>query len=398
MSINRLTFAAIVAFAGALPAFPQAFSSGSTGSDGALNFNTPGVVVFDPVALGLDPAGDNIFNFTTINIAAGVTVQLTASKLREKSVVWLASGAVTIAGILNLSGANGYEAGSSSVLRVPAQPGPGGFPGGVGQSDSSPAQAGAGPGGGNCCGNASYATGIKAYGNSLLVPLRGGSGGSGDNVLNGGGGGAGGGAIQIVSSTSITVTGSILANGGAPIGSNGAIYGAESGYFGSGGAIHLEAPVISGTGLIEALGYGQLDNPARSDVGDGWIRVDSTTNSFTGKFLPAAIDGPLFNVPLPTAVPTVAITSINGTVVPAVPTGSFQAPDVTINNAAAVPIALAATNIPLGTVVSLIVSSETGADQTVAASPLAGTVASSTATANIVWPLGVSRVFIRAIW
>src|SRR5712692_2344983 len=79
-------------------AHSQTFNSGSTGADGALNLTTPGTVVFDPAALNIDTSGDNVFNFTTINIGPGVTVQLLNGQLRGKSVVWLASGAVTIAG------------------------------------------------------------------------------------------------------------------------------------------------------------------------------------------------------------------------------------------------------------------------------------------------------------
>ncbi len=379
------------------------FSSGSTGSDGALNFTTPGTIIFDPVALGLDPAGDNIFNFTTINIGTGVTVVLTAGKLRERSVVWLATGAVTIAGTLTLSGANGYPAGSTANLRAPSQPGPGGYAGGVGATDSSPAEPGAGPGGGVlCCGagvGGSYATaggdyGGPVYGNSLLVPLRGGSGGSGSTVTNGAGAGAGGGAIQIVSSTSISVTGSLLSNGG-----NGDPNSGQGGS-GSGGAIHLEAPNIAGNGTIQAVGGQTLGVSLgyNSNGGNGWIRIDSTTNTFTGTVTPTPTLGPLFNSPLPSAVPIVTIVSINGVAVPAVPTGSFTMPDVTINSGVAVPVSLAATNIPLGTVLTLSISSETGADQVVSSSALAGTVASSTATASILWPLGVSRIYVRASW
>src|SRR5580765_6983576 len=78
------------------------FSSGSNGSDGAYSPTVSGD--FDPVALGLNPAGDNVFKFTTINIPAGVTIKLRASKLRYKAVTWLATGNVTIAGNLDLSG------------------------------------------------------------------------------------------------------------------------------------------------------------------------------------------------------------------------------------------------------------------------------------------------------
>lgn len=406
MTIRRVLILLLAAAsAGAAPAPSTPFTCGSSNSDGALNPAPPSPPAtsvtydFDPTTL-TDQCPNNVCNFTTINIPAGVTLNMRASKLREQSVVWLASGAVTIAGTLNLSGANGYPPGSQSNLRIPSEPGPGGYAGGVAADETSPNESGAGPGG-ELNGNGSYATGDKVYGNSMLVPLRGGSGGSGDGTLAGGGGAAGGGAIQIVSCASITISGSITANGGVGIGVGGTPNGNASGYTGSGGAIHLEAPTVTVTvtGSVYALGVGTLDTPYASDFGDGWIRIDSTSSSLTGQILPIPIAGPLFNVPLPTAVPTISITSIGGVTVPSAPTGSFTAPDVTINAGGSVPIAIAATNIPAGTVVTLIVSSETGTDQTVQASPLAaGTGASSTATANIVWPLGVSRVFIRATW
>src|SRR6266496_2324782 len=79
-------------------------TSGSNGSDGALNLTTPGTVLFDPIAMNLDADGDNVFHFTTINIGAGVTVRLTNTKLRGRAPVWLATGAVTIAGTIDLNG------------------------------------------------------------------------------------------------------------------------------------------------------------------------------------------------------------------------------------------------------------------------------------------------------
>src|SRR5438034_1048832 len=82
-----------------LPVSAQTISSGSTGADGALNLTTPGAIVFDPTALGLDADADNVFHFTTINIGAGVTVKLTSARLKGRSVIWLASGAVQISGI-----------------------------------------------------------------------------------------------------------------------------------------------------------------------------------------------------------------------------------------------------------------------------------------------------------
>src|SRR6202521_6065589 len=93
-----LRFLAVVAvITGAPFVRSQTFNSGSTGTDGPLNLMTPGIINFDPVALGLHPAVENVFNFTTINIAAGVTVNLT-SKVLTGPVYWLATGNVTIAG------------------------------------------------------------------------------------------------------------------------------------------------------------------------------------------------------------------------------------------------------------------------------------------------------------
>src|SRR5262249_42010072 len=146
---------AFAAFATALPVCAQ-FTSGSTGSDGALSFPNakPGdVIIFDPKSFNppLDPAQDNIFNFTTITIPAGVTVQLVSTKLPAGPVVWLATGAVDIEGALDLSGAAGHPAEDPPIqsLRTPAVPGPGGYAGGVGGNTGTlPPQPGLGPGGG----------------------------------------------------------------------------------------------------------------------------------------------------------------------------------------------------------------------------------------------------------
>src|SRR5687767_3949393 len=72
----------------------QVLSSGSNGSDGALNLTTPGDVVFDPAALGIDEDRDNVFHFASITIGAGVTVRMPFNALQGLPVVWLATGAV----------------------------------------------------------------------------------------------------------------------------------------------------------------------------------------------------------------------------------------------------------------------------------------------------------------
>src|SRR5215510_14154314 len=92
--------AAICPFAvGIRPALAQSVSSGSTGADGPLNLTTPGTIAFDPKTFNppLDPDGDNVYHFTTINIGVGVTVKL-SSKILNGPVHWLAQGPVTIGG------------------------------------------------------------------------------------------------------------------------------------------------------------------------------------------------------------------------------------------------------------------------------------------------------------
>ena len=77
MKINYAGCLFIVSLA-STAAHGQTFSSGSTGSDGALTYTTPGTYVFDPTALTppRNSYGNGIFNFTTITIAAGVTLKL----------------------------------------------------------------------------------------------------------------------------------------------------------------------------------------------------------------------------------------------------------------------------------------------------------------------------------
>lgn len=406
---------AALLFAGAAAA-QAPFTSGSTGADGALNLTTPGIVMFDPAGLGLNPAGDNVFNFTTINIANGVTLKLTNTLMRGKPVVFLATGTVTIAGQINLDGATAPTLSSYGAdwiaQRFPSQPGPGGFPGGIGARPGSSALPGLGPGGapvqtntscnvGGAAASGTAGTGTPApttYGNIQLFPLIGGSGGSGGCVAPsivaadaaGGTGGAGGGAIRIVSTTSISLTGTISAAGG---GGGGGRSGGTPGGGGSGGAVNLIAPTISGNGVVTVPGGG--------NGGYGFILLNMTTNNFTGSLSSGVVNKyPLIAPPLPTAstVPTVTVTSVNGVSVAQPPLGAFLTPDVTINAATAVTINISAVAVPVGTVVQLNIASELGADQNVTCTPLAGTLASSTATCSAAFPTSISRILASASW
>src|SRR3990167_1328763 len=121
LSMVRVALAALLVLLAGVPGSAQ-FSSGSTGADGALNLTTatPGVVggvlifnpadstMFDNPTRVLDADGDHVYHFTTINIGAGLTVRL-SNQFLNGPVYWLATGAVTINGILDLNGETGHS-------------------------------------------------------------------------------------------------------------------------------------------------------------------------------------------------------------------------------------------------------------------------------------------------
>jgi len=238
------------------------FNSGSDGSYGPLNITSD---------TNLALPANGIFNCTTITVANGATLRFNRNPLNTP-VYLLATNDVTINGNIDVSGGgpNG---------RVPGAGGPGGFDGGwggyggTGFGGTGVGSDGQGPGGGShidgSCAR-SYPAGFGTlntlgyggvYGNSLLVPLIGGSGGAGTDGNPGAGGGGGGGAILVASSTKILLNGSIFSRGADNyVGS------------GSGGAIRLVAPVVTGPGAAATLGGSQ--NTCGIRAGNGRSRID----------------------------------------------------------------------------------------------------------------------------
>jgi hypothetical protein len=378
----------------------QALNSGSDGTDGALTLTSPGEVIFDPVAMGLDTDRDNVFHFTTITIGVGVIVKMPFNRLQGAPVIWLASGAVQIDGTIDLNGQRGADATSGLLTRL-SVPGPGGYPGGPGAGGPgfNTAPRGFGPGAGPLSAGHAFPTHqavfAPAYGNALLVPLRGGSGGSGGGTFStpGGSGGAGGGALRIFSSTSIGVNGAITVDGG-----DGGGAGDSGGGGGSGGSIHLIALTISGTGTLSAAGgrYNQFNGLFDASVGR--VRLDAPSNQFSGVSNALLTRGTPYNVPLPAGMPSVRVTSIAGIAIAPSPTGETAAPDATINQSGPVAVTIEAKNIPPGTVVQLRILSEAVQYFVVNAAPLQGTLEFSTATASVTFPPGFSRGLVRATW
>lgn len=268
------------------------FDAGSNGSYGALDITADTT---------LDSPPDGVLHCTTINISANRTLRFNKNPLNTP-VVLLAQGDVTIAGTIEVSGANGSGA-------VGGAGGPGGFDGGHGGFGASgPGNRGGdghGPGGGiNVEGQrgAAYAQALngnnRTYGNVLILPLIGGSGGAGINGNPGTGGGGGGGAILIASDTRITVNGAINARGGS------------SPYAGgSGGGIRLVAPTGGGSGYLRADSTGP--------GADGRVRIDTTDPlAFRNLTINGQATRGTRMFALPTTAPKLHIVSVAGQTIP----------------------------------------------------------------------------------
>ena len=229
----------------------QTFTSGSTGADGVFNPPTtvPAGTTVNGSTYTVPLPASGTFNFTTITIASGTTVKF-ARNAKNTPVTLLASGDVTIAGTIDLNGSAGaaYQT-TTATYSTGGKGGPGGYDGGSGETRAAfttGAGNGVGPGGGKgaaasqypagyaCqgggagylvaggngytytqCGTNYDGAGGAAYGNGANLPLLGGSGGGGGAIAGMTGGGAGGGAILIATSGTLTLTGTIRANGGA---------------------------------------------------------------------------------------------------------------------------------------------------------------------------------------
>ena len=246
------------------------FSSGSTGADGDLIVNTAGVTTFRAAPVG----GGNIYNFKTIQIGAGATLKLSGAAFASP-LYFLAQGAVTVTGTIDISGQNGTVPATSGQRTGPTIPGAGGYGGGAAAFGGDTALPGLGPLGGAvnavACGNGFSGGGGGTSATPFLVPLAGGS----PRRRATANGGAGGGALLIASSVSITISGAITAAGGS--GTSGYANGSGGG---AGGGIRLVAPLIAGSGAITAAGGTQ---PYCADAGaDGVVRLESFQFTFAG--------------------------------------------------------------------------------------------------------------------
>lgn len=352
---------------------------GADGSDGVLNITNNTVIDLSQAITGSWDTNNSanagkgiydsnkwavVFKYSSVNISTGATVTF-ANHGSRAPVVWLVNGDVTVNGVLSLDG--------QAWQRPPelAEPGPGGFRGGFGSFtvgvDEGP---GFGPGGGQNVGidryGGSYGTlgfgGSATYGNPSLLPLIGGSGGSGDidgTTTDTGSGGGGGGAILLACTGTLSIgnTGSIRANGGNGGTGGNNVHSAG----GSGGGIRLVCNSLSGSGIISALAGGGY-----RAGGLGRIRIERVINANSLQVTPgespitlAAGSTPL--IWLPSDGPTARIVSIGNsgnTNAPADPRASFGTfgADVTLPQVSTAPVIIETTNAESASIVRVRVT------------------------------------------
>jgi hypothetical protein len=424
----RAIAAALAVGACLAPGAASAFTSGSTGVDGAFNPTVNTTVT-------LPPSG--IFNYTSVLIPAGVTVTY-ARNTTNTPIVILVTGDVIINGTLNVSGAIGANVGAAGDGSLgddgaPGTGGPGGYDGGRGGQTGSFRSGGfgLGPGGGQggivappasggcfnsgvlfggggggyanagsnaICSGTFGAIGGPAYGTAQILPLLGGSGGGGGTggaTFVGTGGGGGGGAILIAASGGVGINGSILANGGNG-GNELTTNNSGTGGGGAGGAIRILATTINGNGTLSATGgvagTGASFNGTGSNGSVGRIRLEYETTTRTAVSNPAHTQltpgqpvGPVFVA----GSPTLTISSVAGISAPTNPTGNA---DITLPSTTPNPVTVVFTTagVPVGNIVQLTVTPAYGAAVTAVSPALSGSTAGATASVSINLPVGPS--------
>lgn len=360
----------------------------NVGSDGSDLFFDAGDPMWDPdgddvIEIDLATQGTYlsdkwcvVFNYTGVLVPAGKTVTFKNHPSRAP-VVWLSQDDIVIDGTVNLDGQIGSN---SSTTVYYAEPGPGGFRGGIGRPVGG-AEWNTSSGFGMCggfqqgYGNGSgggYATfGFRQnpavpfgslYNNAAIFQLVGGSGGAayrGDGVGSWArGGGAGGGAILMAANDEIIVNASaaLFARGGVVV--NGYQHYGGSG---AGGAIRLVADrihIASGAALAATGGSGVYFG------GNGRIRIEGNLIDRQNATSPTASEGVPGSVFPPPGSPTVRVAQVGSTPV-SDPTAEFglggTTPDVTLPISGLTDVVIITENVDLGAEVYLRLTRAQGA-------------------------------------
>jgi len=408
---SRLILVAIALTLAACLAARAQVNSGSTGSDGALDFST--ITNATNIIIDVHDHPTGIYQYTYVNIPSTVTVSFIPNA-KNTPVTWLVQSNVVINGIVDVSGQSGSASGAGG------NGGPGGYRGGNASNADS---AGQGPGGGNANGSTygfaegsfasygslgpTYSLGYGSatispgsiYGNSFLIPLLGGSGGGGaiDRSSYFYGGGGGGGAILIAASMQIQLNGAVIAKGGSAPGGDYAHVGGT----GSGGAVRLICNNITGSGTIDVSGgvvvYSGYNYTLQG--GSGRVRLDILEDNFAGQINGVLTQGfqPII-IPVPGQGVQLSIASVGGASVSATPSGQLVSPDAVISGQQSnpIPIVVNCSNLPLNTPVTVTVTPASGSPVSAAGYNSTGTLISSTATVSLVIPRGGGIIYATA--
>jgi hypothetical protein len=198
----------------------------------------------------------------------------------------------------------------------------------------------------------------------------------------------------IASSGTITLSpagAQINAQGGQ--GGNSLTLGHSSGGGGSGGSVRLIANTVTGSGgtINIAGGIGGPGQTVGGNGSAGRVRVEAFTNTLAISLGTSTIgvlsSGAPTSVVLPNA-PSLRIASVGGVAAPAAPTGSFTIADVVLPPTTTNPVtvSLQAANIPLGTTIVVTAKGLYDPASSATSTPLAGTLAASTAIASVAIP------------
>lgn len=279
-----------------------------------------------------------VFKYRNVVIPRGFTVTFSNHPSRAP-VVWLVQNNANIEGVVDVSG-------KTNVINGLREPGPGGFRGGAAITPPLSRGAGLGPGGGLQA-NGNGLSGVYNYGNARILPLLGGSGGSGDAdkpILDVGA--SGGGAILIAARQAITINGRILADGGPSQ--------AGDAYGGSGGGIKLIANRVDGSGLLRAVGSPDLAGYLPLV---GRIRVETSALSDALTINPPTIAVPpqqQISIVPPTGSPKVTVISIGALNAPPDPVASVgnSGADLILATASPVDVLIQTQNVPTNSTVT----------------------------------------------
>ena len=220
-------------------------STFNAGNNGGLTIPLPedGVMIFD--------------SFRLVSVVGFTTYLRFVRNTANTPVTLLVAGDVVIGGSSSLYVAGGYAAAATSnIAGAGGLPGPGGFRGGdaaaLGVNGQSEGGEGLGPGGGSWGTSAPLtAGGVGVFvGRGELRPLVGGSGGGGGasnstGNCSGGGGGGGGGALLLAADGTVTVNGTIDADGGRASGTSNGACASSGGHGGGGGYVSLPRPLMA---------------------------------------------------------------------------------------------------------------------------------------------------------